>query len=145
MAKAPRGSPAFSLRRWRIALNVIIQVLALFSLLLMVNYLSLTRYQRWDLSKYNRYSLSELTKRLLGSLKKDVHIYVLYSSRDQIPGGQILFDDVRNLLKEYEDASRRKVRVETVDLYEDLTKARSLQDRFRFGSERNLIIVEYQN
>ena len=145
MGKAARRSPPFSLQRWRIGLNVAVQVLILASLLLMVNYLGLTRYQRWDLSRYNRYSLSELTRRLLGSLKKDVRIYVLYSSRDRMPGGQILFDDVRSLLKEYETAAKRKVRVETVDLYDDVTKAKLLQDRFRFGSEKNLIIIEYQN
>jgi hypothetical protein len=145
MGKAARRSPPFSLQRWRIGLNVAVQVLVLACLLLMVNYLGLTRYQRWDLSRYNRYSLSELTRRLLGSLKKEVRIYVLYSSRDQIPGGQILFDDVRNLLKEYEIAAKRKVRVETVDLYDDVTKAKLLQDRFRFGSQKDLIIIEYQN
>ncbi|MBV9489387.1 MAG: GldG family protein [Verrucomicrobia bacterium] len=144
MAKAPRGSPSFGLGRWRIAVNVVVQVLALFSLLLMVNYLSLTRYERWDLSKYNRYSLAELTRHLLRSLKKDVRIHVLYSSRDQIPGGQILFDDVRNLLREYENASRGKLRVDMVDLYDDVTKARVLQERFRFGSEKNLLIIEHQ-
>ena len=111
MGKAARRSPSSGLQRWRIGFNVAVQVLILASLLLMVNYLGLTRYQRWDLSRYNRYSLSELTRRLLGSLKKDVRIYVLYSSRDQIPGGQILFDEVRNLLKEYETAAKRKIRV----------------------------------
>jgi ABC-type uncharacterized transport system involved in gliding motility auxiliary subunit len=145
MGKAARRSPPFSLQRWRIGLNVAVQVLILACLLLMVNYLGLTRYQRWDLSRYNRYSLSELTRRLLGSLKKDVRIYVLYSSRDEIPGGQILFDDVRNLLKEYEITAKRKVRVETVDLYDDVAKAKLLQDRFQFGSEKDLIIIEYQN
>ncbi|HEY0791139.1 MAG TPA: GldG family protein [Chthoniobacterales bacterium] len=145
MVQPTRPSSLERPRRWRIATNVVLQLLLVTGIFLLVNYLGFTRYQRWDLSKYNRYSLSEMTRHVLNSLKKDAHVYVLYSSRAQMPGGQALFDDLRNLLKEYQDYARRKVQVETVDLYDDVTKARLLQDRFRFGSQKNLVIVEYQN
>jgi hypothetical protein len=110
----------------------------------MINYVGFNRYKRWDLSGYNKYALSELTKRFLKLLKKDVNIYVFFSPTSQGAGAEVYYD-LQNLLKEYEFAGKRKIHIETVDPYRNLTRTRELQVKFNFGADENLVILDYQN
>jgi ABC-2 type transport system permease protein len=135
---------ASSLRalRVRTAINVVLQIGLATLIVLMLNYLSFNRFGRWDLSRNSKYALSGLTRKFLGSLKKEVKIYVFFSSTATKSPGAELYNDVENLLKEYEYAGRRHVRVETIDPYRDITRARELQEKFRFGSNDNIIIID---
>jgi len=142
MANSPR-KPA-GINRLRIGANVILQTIIVAVIVLMINYVAFNRYQRWDLSRYNKYALSELTKKLLRSLKKEVKIYVFFSPTSQQTGSE-LYVDLQNLLKEYEFAGKRKVQVETIDPYRNLTHARELQTKYNFGAEENLVIIDYQD
>ena len=139
----PLPKPA-GINRWRIGANVILQTLIVAAIVLMINYVGFNRYQRWDLSRYNKYALSELTKKLLRSLKKEVKIYVFFSPSSQSAGSE-LYVDLQNLLKEYESAGKRKVQVETIDPYRNLTHTRELQTKYNFGAEENLVIIDYQD
>jgi len=140
---SPASKPG-DIKRWPIALNVVTQIAIVAAIVLMINYIGFNRYTRWDISRYNKYALSELTKRFLKSLKKEVKIYVFFSPSSQSAGAE-LYGDVQNLLKEYEAAGRRKIRVELVDPYRNVTRARELQVKFNFGSEENLLILDYQD
>jgi hypothetical protein len=142
MANTP-PKPA-GIRRLRIGANVVLQTLIVAVIVLMINYIGFNRYQRWDLSRFNKYALSELTKKLLKSLKKDVKIYVFFSPTSQNAGSE-LDNDLQNLLKEYEFASKRKIQVETLDPYRNLTRTRELQAKYNFGAEESLIIIDYQD
>jgi gliding motility-associatede transport system auxiliary component len=140
---SPASKPA-DIKRLLIGLNVVAQIAIVAAIVLMINYIGFSRYARWDISRYNKYALSELTKKFLKSLKKEVKIYVFFSPSSQSAGAE-LYGDVQNLLKEYEAAGRRKIRVENVDPYRNLTRARELQVKFNFGSDENLLILDYQD
>ncbi|HZC36157.1 MAG TPA: GldG family protein [Chthoniobacterales bacterium] len=128
--------------RVRTAVNVAVQIALTALIVLMLNYLSFNRFGRRDLSRNSKYALSGLTRKFLGSLKKEVKIYVFFSSTATKSPGAELYNDVENLLKEYVYAGKRHVRVETVDPYRDITRARELQEKFRFGSNDNIIILD---
>ena len=139
----PPSKPA-GIQRWRIGANVVLQTIIVAVIVLMINYVGFNRYKRWDLSGYNKYALSELTKRFLKSLKKEVNIYVFFSPSSQGAGAELYYD-LQNLLKEYEFAGKRKIHLETVDPYRNLTRTRELQVKFNFGADENLVILDYQN
>ena len=120
------------------------QTIIVVVIVLLINYLGFNRYRRWDLSGYNKYALSELTKKLLKSLKKEVKIYVFFSPTSQSAGSELYYD-LQNLLKEYEFAGKRKVQIETIDPYRNLTRTRELQVKYNFGADENLVILDYQN
>jgi hypothetical protein len=128
--------------RIRTAVNVAVQIVLTALIVLMLNYLSFNRFGRWDLSRNSKYALSGLTRKFLGSLKKEVKIYVFFSGTATKSPGADLYSDVENLLKEYQYAGKRHIRVETVDPYRDITRARELQEKFRFGSNDNIIILD---
>jgi hypothetical protein len=142
MVNSPSKPPG--IQRWRIGANVVLQTIIVAVIVLMINYVGFNRYKRWDLSGYNKYALSELTKRFLKLLKKDVNIYVFFSPTSQGAGAEVYYD-LQNLLKEYEFAGKRKIHIETVDPYRNLTRTRELQVKFNFGAEENLVILDYQN
>lgn len=155
MTQSPRGPQAqpevpeqrpqtTRIKRFRIAANVAAQIMIVAAIVLMINYVGFNRYARWDLSRNSKYALSPLTKKFLGSLKKEVSIFVFFSPTTRSTPGAGLYDDVQDLLKEYENAGKRKIRVENIDPYRDLTRARELQERFKFGANENLIILDYQ-
>jgi hypothetical protein len=140
---ANRPSKPAGIKRMRIGANVALQIVIVALIVLMINYLGFNRYKRWDLSGYNKYALTELTKRFLKSLKKEVKVYVFFSPTSQSAGSELYYD-LQNLLKEYEFAGKRKVQVETVDPYRNLTRTRELQVKFNFGADENLVILDYQ-
>ncbi|MBV8142659.1 MAG: Gldg family protein, partial [Verrucomicrobia bacterium] len=139
----PPSKPA-GLKRWRIGANVLFQTIIVGVIVLMINYIGFNRYKRWDLSRSNKYALSELTKKFLRSLKKDVKIYVFFSPTSQSAGSELYYD-LQNLLKEYEFAGRRKVQVENIDPYRNLTRTRELQLKYNFAAAENLVILDYEN
>jgi ABC-type uncharacterized transport system len=140
---AKLSSKPAGIQRLRIGANVVLQTIIVAVIVLMINYLGFNRYKRWDLSGYNKYALSELTKKILKSLKKEVTIYVFFSPTSQSAGSELYYD-LQNLLKEYEFAGKRKVQVETIDPYRNLTRTRELQVKFNFGADENLVILDYQ-
>ena len=151
--RAPRAQPEVTeqrrpqtarIKRFRIAANVAAQITILAAIVLMINYLGFNRYARWDLSRNTKYALAPLTKRFLESLKKEVRIFVFFSPTARNTSGPGLYDDVQNLLKEYEFAGKRRIQVENIDPYRNPTRARELQERYRFGANENLIILDYQ-
>ncbi len=142
MANPP--SKPTGIKRLRIGTNVVLQTLIFALIILMINYLGFNRYRRWDLSRNNKYALSELTKKFLRSLKKDVKIYVFFAPTSQSAGSELYYD-LQNLLKEYEFAGKRRVQVETIDPYRNLTRTRELQVKYNFGADENLVILDYEN
>ncbi len=142
MANSPSKPPG--IKRLRIGVNVVLQTVIIAAIVLMVNYLGFNRYKRWDLSRYNKYALSELTKKYLKSLKKEVKIYVFFAPTSQSAGSELYYD-LQNLLKEYEFAGKKKIQVEIIDPYRNLTRTRELQVKYNFGADENLVILDYQN
>lgn len=99
--------------------------LLLFALLIvMVNYVA-ARYAwfRFDLSESKQYTLSEKTKSVLSGLTNTISITVF------LQRGQEIFDDVSNLLKEYEYVGT-EIEVEYVDPDRNLARTETLAQQY---------------
>src|SRR5436309_16038373 len=85
--------------RWRIALNVLIQVALVLLLAAMVNALAFRHYKRWDHSRDQKYTLSDKTRQFLNTIKGKMRVTVFFSPNTPITA------DVQNLLIEYQYAA----------------------------------------
>lgn len=142
-AQTPEAKPAQGMtsgRRFAIGLNVVVQVLVIAIIVGMINFISFRRFVRWDFTRDQKFALSTQTKNLLGSLTKPVQAIVYFSG-----GGAAaqIGPDVMTLLKEYEYTSKRKLSVETVDPYRNLGRAKELSEKYKFGGEENVVILDY--
>ena len=79
-----------------IGLNTVTALLLMGVLVFMVNYLSYRHYWRADWSRSRYYSLSDKTLSLLAALTNTIDVVVFFQP------GQDVYDDVDNLLKEYQ-------------------------------------------
>ena len=121
-------------RRVAISLNAALSLLLAVVLGCMVNYLSYRHYARWDWSRAKYYGLSDKTIGLLGSLTNPVQVVVFFNADQEV------YEDVDNLLKEYEYASKM-IRVERVDPDRDLARTEELMRRFKV-EEPNVAVFE---
>jgi gliding-associated putative ABC transporter substrate-binding component GldG len=80
--------------------------------------LSSRAYLRWDLSDGKLYSLSDGSKRLMKGLRTPVEIRA-YFSKELPPQYAATRSYVRDLLQEYRNASKGKVRFQFIDLEKD--------------------------
>lgn len=136
--KSPQES---SRHRAGARLGVTAQVILAFVLLLMVNYVGFHYYKRGDWSPGRKFQLADQTSRLLQQLTTPVTVYVFFSPSTAAPGFEV-YNDVLNLLKEYQSAAGGKLTVEYIDPTRNLARARELQSKFGFGDGENLLIVE---
>ena len=127
--------------RKTIRFTVGLQVLAMLVLLLAVNYFSFNHYARATF-RVRKSSSSDQTKRVLRELKKPVRVTVFFSPTDLSPE-TALFPDVQNLLKELIFSGRNKIEVEYVDPTRDLSRARELQEQYKFSASENVLILDY--
>ncbi len=125
-----------SIRRMAIGLNVVAQIVIFAAIILMVNYVNFRHFKRWDFSRNQKYALAPLTKNLLSGLKKPVKAVVFF------PSFQVISQDVSALLREYEYASDKKLTVEFVDPYRNLLRAKELSEKYKFGSNDNIVILD---
>ncbi|MEP6809485.1 MAG: GldG family protein [Chthoniobacterales bacterium] len=133
----PTSKPK-KIHRIRIGLNVVVQVVLLFLLAVMVNYLGFEHYQRWDLSRNKKYALSDKSKRFLDSIKGKVRMTVFFDAQSPI------FPDVQNLVTEYQYAARGKIDVEFIDPERRLSRAKEVFDKYKVVSDESLVIVDYE-
>ncbi len=125
------------LGRLTIGLNVLVQVVLLFFLLAMANYLGFEHYRRWDLSRDKRYELSDKTRRLLRSLNHKLRITVFFSPNTPISS------DVQNLLTEFQYAAKGKIDLEHIDPERNLSRAKELFDKYKVVSDESLLVLDY--
>ncbi len=128
-----------TIQRFRIGLNVLIQLLVFAGIVVMINYLSFRHFKRWDLSRDQKYALSSQTRSLLKSLKKPVKAVIFFS------GGSEIAPDVNALLREYEFAADKKFNTEIVDPFRSFTRASELQAKYKFGANENILILDYDD
>ncbi len=127
------------IHRFKIGLNVIVQVIIVIVLAAMVNYLGFEHYRRWDYSRDKKYALSDKTKNFLASLPGKVRMTVFFASNNPLTG------DVQSLLTEYQYASRGKIDVEYVDPERSLTRAKELLGKYKVVTDESVLILDYQN
>jgi hypothetical protein len=97
---------------------------ALFALIVvLVNYISFRRFERWDLTRDGLYTLSGRTDELLKGLDKPVDIYLFMSA------GEPNFQDMKELISRYR-AKSDKITAHFVDPDREPSKFRMLAERF---------------
>jgi hypothetical protein len=137
--QAPLDAPkVIRIGRVQLTLNVIVQAIVVVAIVAMANYLSYRHYARFDLSQNQKFALSEQTKAVARSLTKSVQAIVFFAGEGEAEA------NCRQLLREYEFASKGKITVEEVSPYQNLTRARELQTKYKFGANENIVILDYE-
>src|SRR5688572_27375937 len=142
-APAPRGKmKGAKIKRVQIGLNVILQVLILTAIVVAVNYISFRHFKRWDFSRSQKFALSSQTRNLLKNLQKPVKAIIFFNNTSPMAGE--IYSDVLGLLKEYEYASNKKLSVEIVDPYRNITRAKDLAAQYKFGASESILILDHE-
>jgi gliding motility-associatede transport system auxiliary component len=130
--------PSFSpWRKWSIGLNVVLIILVVFSVVVMVNYLSRDYFTRFHWSSTSKHVLSPRTLTLLHSLTNKVKVIIYYDQNEPF------FSTVVSLLNEYKFANSR-ISIENVDYVRDAGAAQRIKTEYNlsFPSATNLIIFD---
>ncbi len=125
------------IRRFQIGLNVAMQIILAVIILLTLNFLSFRYYQRWDFSLDSKFTLAEQSKRVIEDIRGELDLILFFS------GTSPVYEHLNSLLKEYQYRGRGKISLEVVDPFRDLTRARELQAKYKFGASENVLIVDY--
>ena len=125
-------------RKWGIALNVALGVIAFFALVAMFNYLSARHHQRFHWSSRADVELTARTTSLLNAMTNAVEITVFFDKQSE------LFTSLSRLLEEYE-ANSGSLQIEVIDMYRDPVAAQQAKVRFDIDPEidDNLVIVSH--
>src|SRR5436190_15258020 len=126
------------IRRVRIGLNVLAQIVLALFLVAMVNSIAFKHYARWDFSRDQKYALSDKTKRFLDSLKGKMRITVFF------PPTTAITTDVQNLLTEYQYAGKGKIDIEHIDPERNLSRAKELFDKYKVVTDEPLLVFDYE-
>jgi hypothetical protein len=121
-------------RKLAISLNTLLALCLAVLLVLMLNYLSYRHNYRMDWSRSRYYSLSDKTLSLLSGLTNRIDAIVFFQP------GYNGYEDVRNLLKEYEYATPR-MRIEWVDPDRDLARTEELMRKYRVD-QANVVVFD---
>ncbi|HEX6242639.1 MAG TPA: GldG family protein [Polyangiales bacterium] len=118
-AKQARASRALaSIDGWALLGSALVAVL-----LVLVNYVSFRRYERWDLTQDRIFTLSERTDKLLAGLSKPVDIYVFMGANEPT------YHELRELVTRYK-AKTDKLTAHFVDPDREPTRFRVLSEKF---------------
>ncbi len=126
MAESSHSPSSFSAyRRWGIGLNVLLVVLIVFSVMVMLNYLSRDYFVRYYLGDRGRIPLAPLTVKFLRSLTNQVKITIYYDKTDPYYGR------ISDLLTEYKRTNSR-LQIQTVDYLRDPGAALQLKEKYHY-------------
>ena len=120
----------------------IFNLVIIFGILVIVNYLGFKHYHHADLSASQFYSLSPKTIGELGKLDSPLTIYTLYTTQDA-NGDQAI--QIANLLKEYQQIGGKNIDVEKIDPAYDIARAKELQQKLHFDGDQSLLIFQYKD
>src|SRR5216117_1004064 len=138
MAKEIQQAPRQKkIRRIKIGLNVLAQVVLILFIAVMVNSIAFKHYARWDFSRDQKYGLSDKTKRFLNSIKGKMRVTIFFSPNTPIT------TDVQNLLTEYQYAGKGKIDIEHIDPERNLSRAKELFDKYKVVTDESLLVLDY--
>lgn len=127
--------------RFVISLNVLVQIVAVLALAGMVNWLVARHHGRFDWTSSGYYKISDKTKQLLGSLKSRVQVIVYLQPNAESEMDEKIFQDVRNLLNEFQILGKDQLTIEYVDPYRDLARAKQVVDQYKIDAQREPAVV----
>jgi len=141
MSDEPESRLSFSpLRRWAIAFNVLVSIVALFALVVMLNYLASRHYARIHWTHDPRFELQPATTQLLQSLTNQVKVVVLFDP-DPV---DTLYGSIKGLLDEYQ-AQCPRLDVQYVDYTRNHGSALSAKVQYKLrtdAEDANLVIFD---
>lgn len=120
------------------------KILLALLLLIGLNELASRHYVRQDLSRSHRFSLSEQGSVLFSEIQRPAHMIIYFSPNSSEEGSE-LFEDLEALMQEYQIKGRENLIVEYLDPIKDLERARTLQQRYRFNPNENVIVIDYMD
>lgn len=124
MANQPSSRPSFSFRqRWSIFFSVLVSIAAVFSLVVMLNYLGARYYLRFPWSIQTRTELSSQTVNVLKSVTNDINVVIYYDKKN------LLYGYIKDLLEDYR-LINPKISVRTVDYLRDGADAQKIKDTY---------------
>jgi ABC-type uncharacterized transport system involved in gliding motility auxiliary subunit len=133
-------TPSARSARRSASLQSVLNVVLVFGILLMVNYLGFKYYKHQDLSASQFYTLSPKTIGILKNLDSTLTIYTFLDEKNPPAAEQIA-----TLLKEYQRIGGKNVIVEKIDPAFDITRAADLQKKLHFDGNDHLIILDYKD
>ncbi len=131
--------PTLRQRRLVISAHVLLQIAALLALLGMVNWLVSRHYVRYDWTKSSYYKISEKTKQELASLQQPVKVVVFLQPDAEHEYIDKVYQDTRDLLREFLYFGHGKLQVEYVDPQRDRARAEQLIEQYNV-SVPNIVI-----
>ncbi len=135
------GTPSMRKRRLVISSNLLIQVAAALAILAMLNWLSWRHYQRFDWTKSGYYGLSEKTEQVLANLKTTVTVVVFLQPSAELEYLEKVYQDVRDMLKEFQYLGQEKIQVEYVDPQRDRARAEQLIEQYQVDTANVVIFA----
>src|ERR1051325_4356802 len=138
MCSDPQPRPSFSTgRRWSIGLNVALMILLLFSVVVMVNYISRDRYLRGHWSTRTKIELAPRTVNFLKAMTNQVRVTLYYDQHDPF------YSTIADLLKAYQQVNPA-LAIQTVDYLGDRGGAQKAKEAYRLNSvtDTNLVIFD---
>ncbi len=103
-------------------------------LFLLLNYLSMRHYKRWDWTSAELYTLSEKSKQVVRDLDRDVDIIVLLDPASE------LYTAASELLDRYEATNPQRIERRDMDAAKDLLALQQLVDQYDIQRD-NVIVV----
>jgi ABC-type uncharacterized transport system involved in gliding motility auxiliary subunit len=136
-----KTAPTLRRRKVLISANVLVQVVVVFLLVVMVNWLASRHYLRFDWTNVSYYKLSDKTKQVLQGLKSPLDVVVFLQPSAQQPQVAKIYEDVRNLLKEFQYFGQKNLRIEYVDPQGDPHRAEQLVAKYKVDSPNVVIFA----
>lgn len=135
----------FRVARWVKRLNRFIQIVLALTLALALNLIAAKHFVRDDITRTHRYSLAPETLAYLAQIEEPVRIIVTEPSENAPPESHEIFDDIQNLLREFEYAARvngePRLIVEFINIYKDSAVAEELVRQYNVKPEEETAIV----
>ena len=136
--KAPT---ARAVNRWGVGSLSVIQVVLLFTIIVVVNYLGSTHFYKKDFSREGAYSLSPSTKRYLASDELKSHTRPIKWIM-AIPRTSGFYDRVRSLSEDYARLSGGKIEIEILDPMRSPDRTQQVAAAYGVSLVSDLIIID---
>lgn len=128
-------------KRHRQSLKLLLNLIFLAIIVLAVNYISCSRFERKDLTQDQRYTLSQQTIHLLSSgamSERKTPIKMIFAFRRNTEN----YPRMRSLLEDYVRFSDNKIELECVDPLRSPNRAREIANTYGIEFSENMVIID---
>jgi hypothetical protein len=141
MPEPASSKPGFSAgRRWVIALNAVLGVLALLAIVVMVNFVAAGHVARFQWARHSPFKLSAQTLKVLGFLTNEVSATICFDPQNK----EDIYNLTLGLLGEYQNSNPRLIHVKQVDYTRFPGEAKALMERIHLSglTEKDFVAFE---